>query len=219
MNHDRPRADAGAALLQEGARLLSTMADAMGEQSEFFADDGVAFSVHDVRAAAELAARRASAAASAGPARLREMERTVFIELARAALGADAVLARAGGEAWPTLSDAVSAALELVRASLEADPAIVGWSPSPSDADAATAAGHDGWRTLPSGTRLLEVDGGIALLAEPLGDRRDARWVARVGLLPVAVRPTAEAACEAAAGAYTRLRGPVPDTASVPVPA
>lgn len=197
------------------ARLLVRAAASMGDQAEFHRGGAVDSGIRTLRDGAARAERRLGSVAHAGSRWLREIEKTLLTELARAAWLADAVCDEAGPEAWPDLSVAADDCRREVRAAAARDPSL--FAPIGFDAaglksrESASLGGEAAWRKVEDGCFAAVTDLGVPLTVAVWGHGGGRLWLASVGGVGVGLFPDAEGAAARAEAANRSLFGGVPE--------
>lgn len=188
------------------AGLLSALARAMVEQSEFHRSGLVDFSVGSLGQSARSAARRLSAKSVTGRLQ-RQIERTLLADLCRGVDLGYAVVREAAQEAWPDLTTASDAAVAALREVSLLDNGL--FKPEWHDADCDASAGVSpivdliGWRHTDGGIHFRQEPDGIVVWVAPLADE----WVAKVGLVGFAICNSAVAAADKAVSSHAAIFG------------
>jgi hypothetical protein len=188
---------------------------------------GLSDSIDILQAGARFAAARGRSAARAGPCQLRQIEKTVLVELSRGVLIAAEAIRETGEHAWPLLESGLKEARAALRDAVAFDPEL--FSPIGMDAAGVAAGGAApfataGWRTLSGGRYAAVGEDGVVLAAFPMPDEAGApAWLAQVGGVGVAICNAPGEAAAAAASAHAAVFGAAeipghPEAAAAPEP-
>ncbi len=202
----------GEGIVDNMASLLSWLAEAMANLDRVSGGEGTAFAVTNFREASDLASRRVGTARHAGPRLLREIQKTLLVELARCALLAASAVDEAGSDASQDLASAAALARGELRAAAIRDPGLL--APPAFSASEVLAceepapfAEPAGWRSVGRGCFATVDPRGVVLSVMPLSGE----YMGRVGGTVVAVRTDAAAAARAAISVRDTLLGPTQD--------
>jgi hypothetical protein len=192
--------------LRGEVRVLVDFLRVMREQANFHSSDAMCLGADSARAAAEMAVRRLPRIDAAGPNWLREMEKTLLCELARAVNLSATVLGEADAEAWPDLAAVADGALGLLGAAADADPSLL----APAEFDlAAFGEGEEapfsdppGWRRYGQRGYAALCERGVPAAVLPWSQGAEKGWIAQVCGVAVSFHASPEAAAGAAAGLH-----------------
>lgn len=192
------------------AMLLSTTSTSMGEQGAFHAGPSVDAGVRTLREGAVRAERRVASVGHAGSRWLREIEKTLLSELARAAWLSETVCLDAGPEAWPDLFAAAETCRNEVREAAARDPSLfapVGFDTATVGSVPAPFTDPPGWCVAEAGWMVAMAHGGIPMIVAPWDQGGTRHWLASVGGVGVGHASDAAEAARRAQAAHLALFG------------
>lgn len=192
-------------------RLLTRTAACMVDQREFHSGGAIEDGVRTLRDGAARAERRIGSVPHAGSRWLREIEKTLIAELARATWLADEVCEEAGDVAWPDLAEAAEECRREIRAAAERDASL--FAPSGFDAAdvrsraAASLSTEADWRVMEEGCFAAVAQSGIPLAVAAWRHGGSNLWLASVGGVGVGLVSEPDGAARRAEDAYRSLFG------------